>query len=87
VARAAVRHPVRLGRALHPEFEESLEEIARALLHLVAVHLQILEVFDDCFAGAFRRDAEWIRRRQHIAETGQGLAGALLSDAFDAEAE
>lgn len=70
------------GGLLHINyFETDQRELERSLLYLVAVHLEILEVFVVVFDGVFRRDSEWVRRREDIAEFGRVLALGLKSDA------
>jgi hypothetical protein len=71
------------GRAeVHfPYLQPDQRELERALMFLAAIHLKILAAFDECFDGAFRRDAEWSRRRTEIDETYRSLAHPFMAEA------
>lgn len=57
-------------------FEPSQREIERALLALASVSLKILDLFDECFDGAFHSEARWRELRAEIQRTGHALAKA-----------
>jgi hypothetical protein len=50
--------------------------IEQGLLSLAAHHFLCLQAFDECYAGAFSRDASWIGAVQVIREAGRRLAPA-----------
>jgi hypothetical protein len=54
-------------------FETEQRELERALMLLVSIHLEIVEVFDYVFDGAFKRDAEWTRQDAEIRAVGRAL--------------
>ena len=57
-------------------FETSQIAIEEALLALASVSLHILELFNECFDGAFRRDERWLKLREEIQRNGNALARA-----------
>ena len=61
--------------------ETAQGELARALMFLVSVHLEILDVFVGCFDGVFYRDAEWLRMRRGLVRQGRVLVTPFRSDA------
>jgi hypothetical protein len=47
-------------------FEPSQQVIETGLVLLTGIHLHILSLFDECFDGAFRANAEWCRLRSEL---------------------
>jgi hypothetical protein len=62
-------------------FETQQRELERALMLLVSIHLEILEVFVGAFDGVFHRDDEWMHQRGEIARYGIELAKRFKTEA------
>jgi hypothetical protein len=75
------------ARVLFSYFAPSKAEIEDALMYLATTHMLIIDLFDECFDGAFHSDAKWGRLRQGIAARGQALSQAFQRDAEGREEE
>jgi hypothetical protein len=58
-------------------FEADQRELERSLLFLAAIHLEILQLFDACFDGAFHTDPDWLGKHQEIARRAELLVRAF----------
>jgi hypothetical protein len=64
-----------------PLFQRSQYEIERELLTLGVVHTDILELFNECFDGAFHADDRWCDIRAALGEAGERLSKGAPRDA------
>jgi hypothetical protein len=64
-------------------FETEQRELERALMFLGSIHLEMLEIFDGVFDGAFRRDVGWVRQREEIDLSGRSLAERFRQEGAD----
>lgn len=55
-------------------FEPSQHVIEREIWLLAGVHTRIVDLFDECFDGAFQRSTDWVTARAALGRNGQGLA-------------
>lgn len=61
-------------------FEPSQDVIERDLLGLVAIHIRLLSLFDECFNGAFREGEEWISMASELERRATELAKSLAPE-------
>jgi len=63
------------GVSLHLNyFTNDRPAILREFISLAGVHATVLDIFDDCYGGVFRADAEWKRNRSILELRGARLA-------------
>jgi len=62
-------------------FEPSQREIERALIDLAGTHAQIVDLFDECFDGAFHIQPRWRQVREDLQRRGHALAQPFRAEA------